>query len=92
MEAALESAGFQVFLVDYKATNDSHFQTNKIAVWSKPGGIAEALQATRRAGLAAARADVVGHSMGGLLPRVYAKRRGADYLRTENFMKGTSGG
>jgi len=54
---------------DYKATNASSFSTNLPKVQSF---VATALQPARDKGYAATQVDVVAHSMGGLLTRLYA--------------------
>ncbi len=59
----------------------SHFKDNAKVIWhgrrsdhADPGeGIEAALDLLRKLRIAATRADVVGHSMGGVLARVYAK-------------------
>jgi len=77
----------------------SSFAANRLVVWSDRGhhpgdadsGIERALVHFRETlALAATRADVVGHSMGGVLPRVYASASytGERYRRPENFMQG----
>ncbi|MBI1899801.1 MAG: alpha/beta fold hydrolase [Planctomycetia bacterium] len=77
----LESRGFRVFLCDYGRSNGdrragpSHFRDNQMAVWKNKGGIREALEALREEGVAVTQVDVVGHSMGGTLARVYARGR-----------------
>lgn len=57
---------------------------------SRIGGIKQALQFYRdELGLAATQAIVIGHSMGGLLARVWASDSyNPDYRRPENFMQG----
>ena len=102
MADTLGSSGFKVFLVDYQESNGrtdrgpSTFEDNKNVVYENPGGIKEAITWFRdELDCAAARADVMGHSMGGVLPRVYASSRGpgirsyeTDYYRRDNFFRG----
>jgi hypothetical protein len=60
---------FHVYAQDYFDTRADHFVDNL----DKPAaGIAHVLQTLRAAGVAATQADLVGHSMGGLLARLYA--------------------
>jgi len=77
----------------------STFAANRYVVWRDKGhhpgednnGIEAALDHFRKTlNLAATRADVVGHSMGGVLLRVYgsASYTGERYRRPENFMQG----
>ena len=68
---------------DYAATNASHFTTNVPKVKS---AVAQAITAFRKKSYAATQADVVGHSMGGLLTRLYADT--PDYKRPDNLDKG----
>jgi pimeloyl-ACP methyl ester carboxylesterase len=68
---------------NYKAKNASSFSTNFPRV---QGFIYKALQEVRDKHYAATQADVVGHSMGGLLTRLYA---GSDqFKRWDNFALG----
>lgn len=90
----LRRAGFAVFGLDYQRTNTDAFRVNKTVVWDGTGGIRDALNEFRRRGLAATRADVVGHSMGGLLARVYVSPEYESldpphrYRRPDNFGAG----
>jgi pimeloyl-ACP methyl ester carboxylesterase len=99
-KATVEGAGFKTFLVDYAGdflfeenNNQGSFEANRQTVWDRPGGIRDALRYYRNElKLAAARADVVGHSLGGLLARVYASPNYASpdhpYNRPDNFHAG----
>lgn len=101
----LQRRGFAVYAVDYSASNGaranapSHFEDNALVLWSaRHNGIEKALMDFRSQplNLAATQADVVGHSMGGVLPRVYASDgfaknangRPHDYRRADNFHEG----
>lgn len=68
---------------DYAATNASSFSVNNQRVRTTA---ATALAAARRKGWAATQVDVVGHSMGGLLTRLYAGA--TDYRRPDNLDQG----
>ncbi|WP_428661929.1 esterase/lipase family protein [Runella sp.] len=54
--------------VDYKPTNTHFFQTNSNVV---PRAISEQLLSCLRKGYAVTKVDLVGHSMGGILSRLY---------------------
>lgn len=80
-----------------RGENDGWLHVEKqliLSDWQKPaelrlGGIKAALVHYRsQLGLACTQADVVGHSMGGVLSRVYASPDNPDYKRPENFGKG----
>jgi len=95
MYDVLREAGFWVSTVDYSSTNgsdeeeDSSFEANKMVVWENDGGIEDALETYRSSAIAVTRADVIGHSLGGVLPRVYASNKyHPEYERLENFMEG----
>ena len=71
----------EVLVPVLERASTSHFRDNAKVVWygwrqgePRPGkGIKAALQEFRNNGIAATQADVVGHSMGGVLARVYAR-------------------
>ena len=65
---------------DYHATNASNFSVNAPMV---KAFVADGLQKVRDLGYAATQADVVAHSMGGLLTRLYAGS--SAYQRPDNF-------
>lgn len=72
-----------VYAADYQFTNASSFSVNYPAVqdW-----VANALQQARVVGYAATQADVVGHSMGGDLTRLYAGS--SQFIRNNNYNMG----
>jgi len=81
----LKSEGFQrVHTLDWELTNGnkdpSSFKHNQKTVWegppglpTKPDGIRDALTEMRRDGIAVTQADLVCHSQGGVISRVYAR-------------------
>lgn len=75
----LRQEAFRVFLADYKESSGSFkgtpstFEANQQMLFASPGGIHEALEAFRKDGFAATRADVICHSLGGVLARVYLR-------------------
>lgn len=68
---------------DYSSTNASNFSVNYPNV---QGWVATGLQQARDLGYAATQADVVGHSMGGLLTRLYSGS--SQYMRNDNYNLG----
>ncbi len=74
-----------VYAVDYSGTHADHFIRNV----DKPRkGIETAVDTMRLMGIAATQADVFGHSMGGLLSRMYASNMLGDYIRDDNYRAG----
>ena len=78
---------FITYAEDYQATNSSHFATN---AHEPRRAIREALKKARNAGIAVTQADFIGHSMGGLLGRLFAGGyfSNAPYQRPENLNLG----
>jgi tetratricopeptide (TPR) repeat protein/pimeloyl-ACP methyl ester carboxylesterase len=79
MYESLTAAGFRVFCVDWERTNGredpSDFSTNALTVYQEKEGIRDALEAFRKEGIAVTQADVVAHSQGGVITRVFARGR-----------------
>ncbi|MBI3923170.1 MAG: alpha/beta fold hydrolase [Armatimonadetes bacterium] len=79
MYQSLTEAGFRVFCVDWEKTNGredpSDFDTNRMTVYQEKNGIRDALEAFRKDGIAVTQADVVAHSQGGVITRVFARGR-----------------
>ena len=63
-----------VNIKDYSATNAAHFSENIPVVTS---GVNEALKAATAAGFSAGKVTLIGHSMGGILSRLYAQTEGS---------------
>lgn len=98
----LISEGFKPFTVNYQPSNGtvtgadiSSFQHNAKILWGdvypeNTGGIKDALTYYRTTlGVAVTQADVIGHSLGGILPRVYASAHyNPEYKRPLNFNQG----
>ncbi len=77
MYQRLTEAGFRVFCVDWEKTNGrvdpSDFATNTLTVLNNKDGILDALAAYRRDGIAVTQVDIVAHSQGGVITRVFAR-------------------
>lgn len=77
MKAMLEENGFRVFLLDWEETNGmkdpSSFVRNQLTLMQNKGGIGDALLTYRNEGIAVTQADIVCHSQGGVISRVYAR-------------------
>jgi pimeloyl-ACP methyl ester carboxylesterase len=74
---------YVTYAADYADTNASNFSTNFPTVQS---WVASGLQQARDQGFAATQADVVGHSMGGILTRLYAGS--SQFSRNDNYNLG----
>jgi pimeloyl-ACP methyl ester carboxylesterase len=72
-----------VYKGDYGPTHDASFTTNLPKV---RGYVAKALILAHQGGYAATKADVVAHSMGGILTRLYAAS--TNFMRPDNFNLG----
>ena len=68
---------------DYTSTNASRFSTNANKV---PQYVQQAVAAYHLQNIAATQVDAIGHSMGGILGRIYSTSAG--YERNENFNAG----
>lgn len=68
---------------DYSGTNGARFTTNAPRIQEF---VNRALKATRDKGYAATKADVMGHSMGGILTRMHIT--GSNFKRPDNFGQG----
>jgi pimeloyl-ACP methyl ester carboxylesterase len=76
MEQALAASNYepaQLYRLDYRNTNDSSFTVNYPLV---AGGIDAVIQQAADANLASGKVDVVTHSMGGVLSRLYVQNPG----------------
>jgi hypothetical protein len=75
--------GLSIFFADYRSTNAEHFDINRFVLRDE---INNALQLLRNGNIAVVQADVIGHSMGGILSRLWA---GDDmYKQSDNFAMG----
>ncbi|HLF63677.1 MAG TPA: anthrax toxin-like adenylyl cyclase domain-containing protein [Saprospiraceae bacterium] len=96
MYTKLSLSGYKVFTLDYAATNGStegsSFIDNSHVLWENDGGIQEALQFYRDSlQYACTQVDIVGHSLGGIIPRIYVSEfynTAPGYRRLENLMQG----
>ncbi len=76
MEQTLAASNYepsQLYRLDYRNTNDSSFAVNYPLI---AGGIDAVLQQAADANLASGKVDVVTHSMGGVLSRLYVQNPG----------------
>ena len=71
------------FTADYEATNGARYANNSPRV---QGFIADGLKAARDKGFAVTQADVLGHSMGGILTRLHIGS--GNFKRPDNFGQG----
>lgn len=85
----LGDSNFKVFRVDYKDTHASGFVANKLKLRD---AITEIIANVRNPliNCAATQADVIAHSMGGVLAHLYVQGfGGVQYRRADNFNEGT---
>jgi pimeloyl-ACP methyl ester carboxylesterase len=76
--------------VDYRETNASHFEVNKdvLCDCERKDSICKVKEKLKAKGIAMVQADVIGHSMGGLLGRIWAGAGDYVYKRNNNFWMG----
>ncbi len=81
--------GIRIFTPDYKKKNASHFEDNKDIPYNCKNGVREAKEKLKSEEIAMVQADVIGHSMGGLLARIWAGLTPwGEYKRDKNFHMG----
>jgi len=85
----LADARFRVHAEDYSQTADRAFSVNVNCDHNVvDSAIRRALDKLNDDGYAGVQADVVGHSMGGILARLYMANRAADYYKYRNLGQG----
>jgi pimeloyl-ACP methyl ester carboxylesterase len=77
------TSSYFTFAADYGPTHDASFTTNATMV---KDFVSNAVQQAQAGGYAVTQADVVAHSMGGILTRLYAASK--DFMRDDNYQKG----
>ncbi|MFA5144017.1 MAG: alpha/beta hydrolase [Candidatus Omnitrophota bacterium] len=79
--------GIYTVIADYEATNADYFTIN---MWVVRQYLNKARAVMRESGIAMVRADIVAHSMGGILSRLWSCTGSGPcrYLRDDNFHKG----
>jgi pimeloyl-ACP methyl ester carboxylesterase len=77
-------SAYVTFAGDYEPTNAASFSTNSPRV---QGFVASTLNQARQASIAATQVDVIAHSMGGILTRLYANNASM-FMRPDNYNKG----
>jgi pimeloyl-ACP methyl ester carboxylesterase len=79
----------QIYTVDYSKTNDESLSDNINVPYSYDGGNIEKVKKSFKAKkIAMVQADILGHSMGGLLARIWAGENDYVYRRDNNFWMG----
>lgn len=76
-------SSYFTFAADYGPTHDASFTTNATMVQDF---VSSAVEQAQAAGYAVTQADVVAHSMGGILTRLYAASD--QFMRDDNYQKG----
>ena len=72
-----------LYYADYRYNNTAHFSVNKLV---PPAAVITARNDYRNRGLAAVQADIFGHSMGGILNRIWAGD--SQYRKDKNYGAG----
>lgn len=68
-----ELAPSLLVLVDYRSTSRAQFAVNKLVI---PDYIDASINTLKEEGIAAGKVDIIGHSMGGILSRLYLQQNG----------------
>ena len=87
-QLALKLETIRIFTPDYTEYNGNNAASFKTNSWVVSGAIAKARTELQSHGVAMVQADVVGHSMGGLLARSWAEQGDYIYARDNNFWSG----
>ncbi len=82
LRSSMSSDLYTVYPADYASTNAASFTTNQVKV---QGFVMEALKRIRAKQYAAAQVDVIGHSMGGILARLYTSLAQLNTLKVSDI-------
>jgi pimeloyl-ACP methyl ester carboxylesterase len=81
--------GLRMFAINYKNKNSSSFSANSDVPYSCEGDNIQTIKKSFKANkIAICQVDVLGHSMGGLLARIWAESGMGWYFRNDNYWMG----